>query len=46
MDEFHHYMDLPVDLEEMLVESRSMGLDMVLAHQYLDQLTAPNMRRP
>jgi hypothetical protein len=43
LDEFHHYMNLPVDLQEMLVEARSMGLGMVLAHQYLDQLTAPNM---
>lgn len=43
LDEFHHYMNLPVDLEQMLVESRSMGLGMVLAHQYLDQLTAKNM---
>lgn len=43
LDEFHHYMDMPVDLEQMLVEARSMGLGMVLAHQYLDQLTAKNM---
>ena len=43
LDEFHHYMNIPVDIEQMLVESRSMGLGMVFAHQYLGQLTAPNM---
>lgn len=42
-DEFQHMMNIPVDFQEMLVESRSMGLGMVLAHQYIDQLTAPNM---
>lgn len=43
LDEFHHFVNIPVDIEQMLVEARSMGLGMVLAHQYLDQLTAKNM---
>lgn len=38
IDEMHHYMHLPVDIEQMLVEARSMGLGLVMAHQYLEQL--------
>src|SRR5207248_3353458 len=38
LDEFEDYMNLPVDAERMLVQARSFGLSMVLAHQHLDQL--------
>jgi hypothetical protein len=32
------FLNLPVDAESLLVQARSFGLAMVLAHQYLDQL--------
>jgi hypothetical protein len=39
LDEFQDFLNLPVDAESMLVQARSFGLAMVLAHQHLDQLT-------
>lgn len=38
LDEFQDFLNLPVDPEAMLVQARSFGLSMVLAHQHLDQL--------
>jgi hypothetical protein len=38
LDEFQDFLHLPVDPESMLVQARSFGLAMVLAHQHLDQL--------
>lgn len=38
LDEFQDFVHLPVDPESMLVQARSFGLAMVLAHQHLDQL--------
>jgi hypothetical protein len=38
LDEFQDFLNLPVDPESMLVQARSFGLAMVLAHQHLDQL--------
>jgi len=38
LDEFQDFLHLPVDPETMLVQARSFGLSMVLAHQHLDQL--------
>jgi hypothetical protein len=37
LDEAHHYVNLPIDLDNMLVEARSMGLGLVMAHQYMSQ---------
>ncbi|GAA4411649.1 type IV secretory system conjugative DNA transfer family protein [Actinokineospora soli] len=37
-DEFQEVMRLPIDLADMLAQSRGLGLGMVLAHQYLGQL--------
>ena len=39
LDELQDFLNLPVDAESMLVQARSFGLAMVLAHQHLDQLT-------
>lgn len=38
LDEFQDFLNLPVDPETMLVQARSFGLAMALAHQHLDQL--------
>lgn len=38
LDEFQDFLNLPVDAESLLVQARSFGLGMVLAHQHLDQL--------
>jgi hypothetical protein len=38
LDEFQDFLNLPVDAESLLVQARSFGLSMVLAHQHLDQL--------
>lgn len=38
LDEFQDFLNLPVDPESLLVQARSFGLAMVLAHQHLDQL--------
>jgi len=39
VDECHHFLNLPYALEDMLAESRAYRLAIVLAHQYLAQLT-------
>jgi hypothetical protein len=44
LDEFQDFLNLPVDAETMLVQARSFGLAMALAHQHLDQL--PERIRP
>jgi hypothetical protein len=38
LDEFQDFLNLPLDPESLLVQARSFGLAMVLAHQHLDQL--------
>jgi type IV secretory pathway TraG/TraD family ATPase VirD4 len=38
LDEFQDFLNLPVDDEGLLVQARSFGLSMGLAHQHLDQL--------
>jgi hypothetical protein len=38
LDEFQDFINLPVDPESLLVQARSFGLGLVLAHQHLDQL--------
>lgn len=44
LDEFHHYLKIPISPETMLAEARSFGLAMHLAHQGLDQLKIPTLR--
>jgi hypothetical protein len=39
LDEFQDFLRLPVDLAEMLAQARGLGVGLVLAHQYLGQLT-------
>jgi hypothetical protein len=39
LDEFQGVMRLPVDLPDMLAQARGLGVGLVLAHQYLGQLT-------
>jgi type IV secretory pathway TraG/TraD family ATPase VirD4 len=39
IDEAHNFLNLPYALEDMLAESRAYRLSIVLAHQYLAQLT-------
>jgi hypothetical protein len=39
-DEFQETVRLPLDLTDMAARARSLGLGLVLAHQYLAQLTA------
>jgi Type IV secretion-system coupling protein DNA-binding domain len=39
-DEFQETVRLPLDLADMAARARSLGLGLVLAHQYLAQLTA------
>jgi hypothetical protein len=38
MDEFQNFVTMPTSPADMLAQSRSFGLGMVLAHQYLGQL--------
>jgi hypothetical protein len=38
IDEFQDYLHLPTDTGEMLAQSRSLGVGLVLAHQHLGQL--------
>jgi hypothetical protein len=40
IDEFQDYLHLPTDTGEMLAQSRSLGVGLVLAHQHLGQLPA------
>lgn len=44
MDEFQDFLTMPTDPSEMLAQSRSFGLGMVLSHQHLGQLTNPELR--
>jgi hypothetical protein len=39
LDEFQSILRLPVDLADMLAQARAMGTGLVLAHQYLGQLS-------
>lgn len=43
IDEFQDYLHLPTDAGEMLAQSRSLGVGLVLAHQHLGQLQ-PGLR--
>lgn len=38
VDEFQSYLKLPVDLADALAQARGLGVGLVLAHQYLNQL--------
>ena len=38
LDELQDFLNLPIDAESLLVQARSFGLSLVLAHQHLDQL--------
>ena len=40
LDEFQDFLRLPVDLADMLAQARGLGVGLVLAHQYLGQLSA------
>lgn len=44
LDEFQDYLRLPVGLGDLLSQARGMGVSLVVAHQYLDQLP-DSMRR-
>ncbi|KUM39030.1 type IV secretion system DNA-binding domain-containing protein [Arthrobacter sp. EpRS71] len=44
MDEFQNFVALPTDPADMLAQSRSFGLGMVLAHQNLTQLTNKELK--
>jgi TraM recognition site of TraD and TraG len=39
LDEFQNFLRLNVDLADMLAQSRGLGVGLVLAHQYLGQLS-------
>jgi hypothetical protein len=39
LDEFQDFLRLNVDLTDMLAQARGLGVGLVLAHQYLGQLT-------
>lgn len=39
LDEFQDFLRLPIDLADMLAQARGLGVGLVLAHQYLGQLT-------
>ncbi len=43
LDEFQDYLRLPLDLSDVLVQSRGLGVGLTLAHQHLSQLT-PELR--
>jgi hypothetical protein len=43
IDEFQEYLRLPLDLADMLVQARGLGLGLIMAHQHLGQLR-PDMR--
>jgi Type IV secretion-system coupling protein DNA-binding domain len=38
-DEFQETLRLPLNLQDMAARARSLGLGLMLAHQYIDQLT-------
>lgn len=39
LDEFQDFLRLPLELADMLSQARGLGVGLVLAHQYLGQLT-------
>jgi Type IV secretion-system coupling protein DNA-binding domain len=39
LDEFQQILRLPLDLADMLAQARALGVGLILAHQYLGQLT-------
>ncbi|WP_194904376.1 type IV secretory system conjugative DNA transfer family protein [Catenulispora rubra] len=39
LDEFQNIVRLPLDLADMLAQARGLGVGLILAHQYLGQLT-------
>ncbi|WP_410671271.1 type IV secretory system conjugative DNA transfer family protein [Amycolatopsis sp. cmx-4-68] len=39
LDEFQDFLRLPLDLADMLAQARGLGVGLLLAHQYLGQLT-------
>lgn len=39
LDEFQDFLRLNIDLADMLAQARGLGVGLVLAHQYLDQLS-------
>lgn len=39
LDEFQDFLRLPLSLADMLAQARGLGVGLVLAHQYLGQLT-------
>ena len=39
LDEFQDFLRLPIDLADMLAQARGLGVGLILAHQYLGQLT-------
>ncbi|WP_409496118.1 type IV secretory system conjugative DNA transfer family protein [Amycolatopsis sp. cmx-11-12] len=39
IDECHNFLNLAYPIEDMLAESRGYGMSIILAHQYLQQLT-------
>lgn len=41
IDEFQDVLRLPLDLADMLAQSRKLGVGLTLAHQHLGQLPAP-----
>ena len=41
VDEFQDYLSLPTSIGDMLVQARSFGLGLTLAHQHLAQLPTP-----
>jgi hypothetical protein len=43
LDECHNLLNLPIGLDDALAEFRGLHVSLVLAHQYLDQLS-PKMR--
>jgi Type IV secretion-system coupling protein DNA-binding domain len=38
LDEFHNYLNLPQNIDDLLVEARGYCLSLILAHQHLGQL--------
>jgi hypothetical protein len=44
IDEFQHFVNLPVSFSSVLAESRKWGLSFILAHQNYSQLTRSELR--
>jgi hypothetical protein len=45
LDEFHRYMKIPVDMESIFAEARSMNLPLTLAHQQLAQIKDESLKQ-